>query len=73
MAENESTTFAVALPDSTGIHCYLTTGEGDPPRCYTPEFANRYQTEATAKGAITRAKKRSPFKERKMIIVPILY
>ena len=51
-------TYAVAILDSRGNPCWLTTGEGDPPRTYTAKFANRYKTIATAKAAAIRAEKK---------------
>jgi hypothetical protein len=68
--QNEVTYYAVAMPDTQGNFCYLTLGDGDPPRTYTPEHANRYKSERTAKAAMTRARKTSPFKDRSMVIVP---
>ena len=68
--EMHDTGFAVALTDTNGRHCYLTTGDGDPPRTYNPKFANRYKTSPAASAAITRAMKRTPFRKRKMIVVP---
>lgn len=62
--------FAVALPDTRGRHCYLTTGDGDPPRTYAPKHANRYKTRAAAEAAIVRARKTTPLRERTMIVVP---
>jgi hypothetical protein len=62
--------FAVGMPDTRGTYCYLTTGEGDPPRTYTPEHANRYKSERAAKAAMTRARKRTPLKDRFMVVVP---
>lgn len=61
--------FAVAMPDTRGNYCYLTTGDGDPPRTYTPKHANRYKSERAAKAAITRARKLTPLKDRLMLIV----
>ena len=63
-------TYAVAMPDTHRNSCYLTRGFGDPPRTYDPEHANRYSTEALARRAITVAKKRTPFKDRQMKVVP---
>jgi hypothetical protein len=62
--------FAVAMPDTRGTYCYLTTGDGDPPRTYTPEHANRYKSERAAKAAMTRARNRTPLKDRFMVVVP---
>jgi hypothetical protein len=62
--------FAVALPDTRGVHCYLTRGDGDPPRTYDPKHANRYKTRAAAEAAIVRARKTTPFRERTMLVVP---
>lgn len=62
--------FAVAMPDTRGAFCYLTTGDGDPPRTYTPEHANRYKSERAAKAAMTRARKKTPLKDRFMVVVP---
>jgi hypothetical protein len=62
--------FAVALPDTRGRHCYLTEGEGDPPRTYTPEHATSYPTRLTAAAAIIEARKLTPFRPRTMIVVP---
>lgn len=62
--------FAVAMPDTRGTYCYLTTGDGDPPRTYTPEHANRYKSERAAKAAMTRARKSTPLKGRFMVVVP---
>ena len=62
--------FAVALPDTRGRHCYLTEGEGDPPRTYTPEHANRYPTRLAAAAAIIEARKLTPLRPRVMIVVP---
>lgn len=66
----KSTDFAVALPDNRGVHCYLSKGDGDPPRSYLPKFANRYKSISTARAAITRAIKRTPFRKRTMVVVP---
>ncbi len=62
--------FAVALPDTRGRHCYLTDGDGDPPRTYTPEHANSYPTRLAAAAAIIEARKLTPFRPRTMIVVP---
>jgi len=62
--------FAVALPDTRGRHCYLTDGDGDPPRTYTPEHANSYPTRLAAAAAIIVARKLTPFRPRTMIVVP---
>jgi len=70
LGETTVTLFAVAMPDSRGDYCYLTTGSGDPPRTYTPEHANRYKSERSAKAAMTRARKKSPLKDRFMVVVP---
>ena len=61
--------FAVALPDTRGAYCYLTRGDGDPPRTYDPKHANRYKTRAAAEAAIVRARKTTPFRERTMLVV----
>jgi CxxC motif-containing protein (DUF1111 family) len=61
--------FAVALPDTRGRHCYLTDGDGDPPRTYTPEHATSYPTRLAAAAAIIEARKRTPFRPRTMIVV----
>jgi len=58
--------YAVEMRDTQGRPVYLTRGFGDPPRTYLPEFANRYKTKASARTAITRAKKTTPLKERGM-------
>jgi hypothetical protein len=60
--------YVIEMRDTQGRPVYLTRGFGDPPRTYLPEFANRYKTEASARSAITRAKKTTPFKERGMIV-----
>lgn len=62
--------FAVALPDTRGRHCYLTDGDGDPPRTYTPKHANSYPTRLAAAAAIIDARKLTPFRPRAMIVVP---
>ena len=63
--------FAVALPDTRGNNCYLTSGEGDPPRTYTAKLANRYKSTSAAQSAIKRARKTTPFRERTMLVVPL--
>ena len=65
-----SALFAVALPDTRGRYCYLTTGEGDPPRTYSPEHANSYPTRIAAAASIIEARKLTPLKPRTMIVVP---
>lgn len=65
-----STRYAVALPDTVGRHCYLTDGEGDPPRCYTPKLARSFATIPQAEAAIVEARKTTPFRPRTMIVVP---
>ena len=62
-------TYAIAMPDTQGGTAYLTRGDGDPPRTYDPSHANRYRSLATAKAAMTRARRMSPLKERRMNIV----
>jgi len=62
--------FAVALPDTRGRNCYLTDGDGDPPRSYTPEHATSYPTRLAAAGAIIEARKLTPFRPRVMVVVP---
>jgi len=61
--------YAVEMRDTQGRPVYLTRGFGDPPRTYLIQFANRYKTEATARAAITRAEKTTPFKKRGMKVV----
>jgi hypothetical protein len=61
--------YAVEMLDTQGRSVYLTRGSGDPPRTYLMQFANRYKTEATARAAIARAKKKTPFKRRGMKVV----
>ena len=62
--------YAVALPDTQGRHCYLTDGEGDPPRTYRPEHATSYPTIKAAWMAIAAARKLTPNRDRKMLVVP---
>jgi hypothetical protein len=67
---SSSVLFAVALPDTRGRHCYLTEGDGDPPRTYTPEHATSYPTRLAAAAAIIEARNLTPFRPRTMIVVP---
>lgn len=62
--------YLVGLPDTQGGMSYLTTGEGDPPRCYTRKHAREFKTTQDAKNAILKAlKETSPFKDRKYEIL----
>lgn len=62
--------YAVTIASIQDSPCYLTRGDGDPPRTFDPKHANPYKTIAAAKAAITRAKKTTPLKERIFKIVP---
>lgn len=66
-------TFAVGLRDTHGIFCWLTDGEGDPPRSYNFKHALRFETYLAAETAIAAARETHPCQERTYSIVPVAH
>lgn len=62
--------FAVVTMDTRGRRCYLTTGEGDPARTYDPKLASTFKTRFEAFDALEKAEETTPFRKRRMMIVP---